>query len=138
MIVTVYRARPVTADITVFDIGAYLDRAGWELLQLGDRCDAALGEFSAAKWSKRGHIFWLRGDGDVAYLEHRLRAIANVEGRDPADVLADVAGHPPLDRDTAIRRARGEDEKAAAMLRVTETAAELEQAMRALEAVGGR
>lgn len=104
--VTVYRAEPVSADITVEAIGAYLARTGWELVQLGDWSNDVLGSFKLARWKLAGRQMTLRSDLGTGGLTYIIAQLATIEHRHPADVLADVASYPLLDRGTAMVEAR--------------------------------
>ena len=153
MNVTVYRREAAGADITVYDIGGYLAGTGWELVHLCEWRDV-MGPFRLAKWKRDHDIVLLRSNSGPLELANSIEFIALLERREATAVLADVAGQPRSDRGRlinanvsagahlveakeAFQRARGEEEKARAMFRVTEAAAELERATKALDEAGG-
>lgn len=102
MIVTCYRRIPVRASIDWVNLGAYLARTGWELVQLGEWVDDVLDSFKIARW-KRGHdTLTIRDDMDAERLATVITRLARLDDREDAEVLADIAGVAILDRGTAI------------------------------------
>lgn len=84
----------VERGISLVQIGRYLDRTGWELVQIGEWSDNVLGAFKIARWRKDREVT-IRDDGGERDVLRWLGTIAAAEEREAADVLLDVAKEAP-------------------------------------------
>jgi hypothetical protein len=103
--ITIYKQVPISAEINFGNLGRFLARTGWELVQIGEYHSSELGvDLKLARWTLGGETITIRDDASAGWIAGLITRLAELDGREPADVLQDIVGHELLDRGTAINR----------------------------------